>query len=430
MLKMYRTLMAAGEPVLTRILERRSLKGKEDETRMGERKGKPGLERPDGQLVWLHAASVGEAQSALILIEELLAKNTSMHALVTTGTVTSAKMMAKNLPERAFHQFYPLDHPDWVANFMNHWHPDLVLWMESELWPNMLAEIKERNIPAALVNARLSSKSYRFWKMAGGSTRKILNTFSLVLAQTEKDARRYQSLKAHNVITTDNIKYSAAALPFDEQSLTNLSSMCGRRPVWLYASTHDGEEDMACRIHQILKHTMPELLTIIVPRHPERRGDIMTVCEENKLQACLRGDNHNLPNPDDEIYIADTLGELGLFYRLAPIACIGRCFSNDGGGGHNPIEAMQLNCAVLFGPNVQNLQEIYDEINLSQSALPVANETELIETLRYLLENPKALHDIQSKALIFAQDKANVLDRVMQALDPLLEQSGITKRAA
>ncbi|GJL84492.1 MAG: 3-deoxy-D-manno-octulosonic acid transferase [Micavibrio sp.] len=430
MLKMYRTLMAAGEPVLTRILERRRLKGKEDTMRIGERKGQPGRQRPEGQLVWIHAASVGEAQSALIVIDALLSKNESMHALVTTGTVTSAKMMAKNLPERAFHQFYPLDHPDWVDSFLSHWHPDLVLWMESELWPNMLAEIKDRNILAVLVNARLSNKSYRLWKLSGGNARKILETFSLVLAQTEKDARLYQSLKASHVITTDNLKYSAKPLPFDEESLSNLSAMCGRRPLWLYASTHDGEEAMACRIHQVLQNTIPDLLTIIVPRHPERRKDIVATCAEHNLRTCLRGDSHALPGNEDEIYIADTLGELGLFYRLSPIACIGRCFSNDGGGGHNPIEAMQLNCAVLFGPHVQNLQEIYGEIDLEQSALRVGNETEFIETLRYLLENPKALHEIQNRALSFAQDKSNVLDRIMQALKPVFEQSGITKEAA
>ncbi len=427
---MYRSIMAAGEPVLSRILDRRSLRGKEDTARMGERKGRPGLKRPEGKLAWVHAASVGEAQSALILIESLLNSNPALHVLVTSGTVTSARMMDKNLPARAFHQFYPLDHPDWVESFINHWRPDLVLWMESELWPNMLAEIRERHIPAALINARMSSRSYMFWRLAGKGARNVLDCFSLVLAQTEKDARHYQSLGARNVITTDNLKYSAKPLGFDEDSLRRISAACGRRPLWLYASTHDGEEAMACRIHQVLKNSMPDLLTIIVPRHPDRRNDILATCNEYKLKARLRGETKQLPGTDEDIYIADTLGELGLFYRLSSVACIGRCFSNDGGGGHNPIEAMQLNCTVIFGPHVKNFQEIYDEMFLMKTGLRVTTEDEFIQTLRRILNDAKSREEIQKKAFAFAQDKANVLERVMNTLSPLLSRAGISREAA
>ncbi len=424
---MYRSLMSVSRPALLHLLDRRSQKGKEDPSRLSERKGTAGRKRPAGKLAWVHAASVGEAQSALILIEALLKKNEALNILVTTGTVTSAKMMAKNLPERAFHQFYPLDHPDWVDSFLSHWHPDAVFWMESELWPNMLLAIKERNIPAALINARLSERSYKTWRIFGRAAKNILETFSIILTQNEKEAQRFRSLKAPHVLTTDNLKYNARALGFDEKSLTDLSSMTARRPLWLYASTHDGEEALACGIHQILKATMPDLLTVIVPRHPDRRENIVKTCESYNLNTRLRGANHDLPQREDDIYIADTLGELGLFYRLSPVACIGRCFSNDGGGGHNPVEAMQLNCAVLFGPNVQNLQEIYDEIDAVHAAIKVNTEEQFTETLRDLLNNPKALQDVQTNAVNFAHEKAKVLVRVLDALEPILVQSGIVK---
>lgn len=425
MLKIYKSVMSTAAPALDFILNKRLQGGKEDAVRIAERKGVPGKNRPQNPLIWLHAASVGEAQSALIMIESLLKKNDTLGILVTTGTLTSAAMMEKNLPARAFHQFYPLDHPAWVKTFLDHWRPDLVLWMESELWPNMLLEIKTRNIPAALINARLSEKSYKRWKLLGGAAEKLLDTFSLILAQTEEDEKSYRALKARTVITTGNLKYSASALPYDQKALDDLSAMTTNRPLWLYASTHDGEEDMACRIHQILKNTMPDLLTVLVPRHPERREDILNTCNAHSLAARLRGQNHELPHNDDDIYIADTLGELGIFYRLAPVTCIGRSFSRDGGGGHNPIEAAQLNCAILSGPNVQYQRKIFDEMQNAQAVTIVKDEIKFTEALRNLLNDPSARQKLQTNALNFSKQKSHVIDTVMQNLEPLLEQSGI-----
>lgn len=423
MLKLYKTITGASEPFLKLLLKKRLRAGKEDGLRIKERKGKTPLDRPEGKLYWLHAASVGEAQSALILIHALLKNDKKVHILVTTGTKTSAEMMAKKLPERTTHQFYPLDHPKWVARFLDHWSPDFVFWMESELWPNMLGNIKARDIPAVLINARLSPRSFKRWQKFRSSITDILSTFTIILSQTEQEGEYYKALGAQNVYVTDNIKYSADALDYSEQDFGKIHARIKNRPTWLYASTHKGEETLACDIHAELKQRIPDLLTIIVPRHPERGREIVPLCEKFDLDTLTRGRSKRLPDADTDIYIADTLGELGLFYSLSPIAVIGRSFSDDGGGGHNPIEAAQLGCSVLHGPNVQNLQDIFDDMNQCGAAVKVEDKEQFIEELQKLFSDQSYLQNLQNKANDFAGAKTRVIDTVMDHLKPLLKDA-------
>lgn len=429
MLNLYHSLTSHSAPALRGILKRRLRRGKEDAARLPERMGEPGLPRPHGKLVWFHAASVGEAQSTLILIDALLTRFPDIHVLITTGTVSSAAIMQQRLPPRAIHQFYPLDHPQWVENFLNHWSPDLILWMESELWPNMLRGIRTRNIHCVLVNAHMSRRSYRRWKHVRETAAKLLSAFDLCLAQTEQDAGYYTRLRAVAVRVRDNVKYSADPLPHDPSALTAikaaLQSTLRPRPVWLFASTHAGEEDIACRLHLELQKTYPDLLTIIAPRHPERREEILTTCQAHNLTTRLRSRDLVAPAATDQIYIADTLGELGLFYRLAPMACIGRSFSNDGGGGHNPIEAAMLGCAVLHGPHVQNQHQIFAEMDQAQASIRVDTEQDFLAALHHLFKNPAALTELQIRGSKFAQDKATVLVQIMNDLEPLLIDCGI-----
>ncbi len=428
MIKLYHSITKSGEKPLTWLLKWRTAKGKEDSTRLHERMGSPQTPRPDGPLVWVHAASVGEAQSTLILIERLLRDNENLHILLTTGTLSSAQFLSPKLPSRCIHQFYPLDHPDWVAKFLDHWKPQLALWMESELWPNMLAAIRARNIPAALVNARLSAKSYKSWNLFKAAAQELLSTFSLILAQTERDEAYFADLGAGNIVVTDNLKYSAKPLHGEDEHLRALSGAALGRKIWVYASTHEGEEYIACRLHQILKNKIPDLLTIIVPRHPERRDDIIKTIESHRLKYTVRGPGLIPPGEDADIYLADTFGELGLFYRLAPLACIGRSFSNDGGGGHNPIEAAQLHCAVLHGPNVQFQQDIFDEMNRAGAALRISDEAHFRQTLERLLNDDAALTELQEKAAAYAAGKTAVIERVMEGLTPLLARAGIEQK--
>ncbi len=424
MLDYYYKLTSKCEKLFNTLLENRLKRGKESDIRLSERKGRSTLPRPTGTLIWIHAASVGEAQSTLILIDTISKQQADIKFLVTSGTLTSAQLMADRLPENAFHQFYPLDYPDWTNSFLNHWKPDLILWMESELWPNMLMQIKNRNIPSILVNARLSKKSYHAWKLFSGSAKKILSTFTLILTQTKTDELRFKNLGAKKVITTDNLKYSAAPLPYSDKELQNIQNIIKNRPTWVFASTHDGEEFLACKIHDILVKKMPDLLTIIVPRHPERRDDIRKTCRAMNLPHTFRSDNTNNqktpPEANTQIYVADTLGELGLFYKLTDIAVIGRSFSNDGGGGHNPIEAAQLGCAVLTGPNIQFQQQLFDEMFAANAAHQVRDKSDLLKQLQTLLTDAATRTKAITHAIEFSKTKTGVIDRVMENLTPLL----------
>lgn len=421
-LKIYRYVTALSAPLLEWLLASRTSRGREDPLRIHERRGEARRPRPQGMLIWIHAASVGEAQSALLLIEAMKHSATGVNILVTTGTKTSATLMERRLPAFAFHQYVPLDHPQWINRFLNHWNPDLALWMESELWPNMLMALKDRKTPAALVNARLSDKSFKRWMMIKNTAQKILESFDLILTQSEQYTERFHQLGAVQAVTTDNIKYGAAPLPYDETSLATLQIATENRPIWVYASTHAGEEALACRIHKRLKETLPEILTIIVPRHPERRENIAKICFENGVSYRMRSHNAALPAPDDDIYIADTLGELGLFYRLSPIAMIGRSFSDDGGGGHNPVEAAQLGAAVLTGPNNQFQAQLYTDMRSHGAVIEAESEEELYTALLNLVTNADLLIEARASSAKFIQTKSGAADSVLQNIAPLIQK--------
>lgn len=422
MLDLYRATTLVLEPALGSLLRRRASRGKEIPERLDERRGFAALPRPEGFLIHLHAASVGEAQSAKIILDDVLQSDSKLHILITTGTVTSAHMMGHHLPDRCLHQFVPLDHPAWVKRFYDHWQPDLTLWMESELWPNMLSEIKKRKITALLVNARLSDKSFSRWRVFKNSAHELLSAFSLVMAQTLQDAERFEMLGAKSVIATGNLKFGAKPLPCHEPDLHALVDHLRNRPVWLFASTHKGEEAMAARIHQQLKVSMPQILTLIVPRHPARRHEIRDDLESTGLVVTLRGEQKMLPAPHSDIYVADTMGELGLFYRLAPVACIGRSLSDDGGGGHNPIEAAQLQCAVLHGPHVQLQKSIYEDMLAAKACKRVDNESELTAELHALLTNQPYLEARRQAAFEFTRSSVDVVNTVMSHIKSFLRE--------
>jgi len=410
--------MDRAEPLLKRLLDMRVAKGKENPARLNERRGEYAHERPKGQLIWLHAASVGEAQSALILINALLNRDPHSNILVTTGTLSSAKRMEESLPDRAFHQFIPLDHPQWVAAFLDHWQPDCALWMESELWPNMLRAVKARNIPAVLINARLSKRSLKRWRLVKNSIGELLSSFHMILAQSDQDMRNFQSLGARHVSALGNLKYSASPLCCDESDFKAMQAAVGLRPVVVYASTHEGEENMIAGIHDVLENEFPDLLSIIIPRHPERGTAIAAA-----VKGSLRGMDKALPDANTRIYIADTLGEMGLFYRLSTIVYVGRSLSRDGGGGHNPLEPALLHCAVVHGSHVQNLRDIYDDMQSANACLEVANKQELAQKIAWLLNNDAARDGFIKRAHDFANTKSHVIDEVMEQIAPILEKA-------
>lgn len=420
MYRLYRALTYASKPFLKILLNQRVKKGKEDPARYLEKTAQISRERPSGTIMWLHAASVGEVQSALILVQKLLKKFPDHNILITTGTRTSAQLIEQKITtSRVTHQFAPLDHPDWVCKFLNHWKPDMALWIESELWPNILHEIKKRDIKAVLINARMSESSYNNWKKALPIARVCLDAFNNILCQTEDDQKKYKALGANNTAVTNNLKYSAEPLPVNEQNLADIRDSCANRKIWVYASTHDAEEAIACEVHQKLQSKYPDMLTIIVPRHPERRNEIAKIC--SKIKTVFRGEEKRLPHKTDQIYVVDTLGELGLVYKLSNIVCIGRTFSNDGGGGHNPIEPAHYGCAVLHGPNVQNLVEVFDQMKSEKACLPVQTTEQLYKKIEGLLANEAECKIMQKNAKAFANKRTSVIETIMAHIEPSLK---------
>ena len=410
-------LATLAAPALSIWLARRARLGKEDPARLGERRGIGGLERPAGRLLWIHGASVGEARSVLPLLNLILDTHRGAQALVTTGTLASARMLADALPSRARHQFAPLDVPAWVARFLDHWRPDAALWVESELWPNMLAALATRGVPAALVNARLSQRSFDTWRRAAPLLRPPLGAFARVLAQSEADAARFAALGAHDVAMPGNLKFDAAILPADVAALASLRAALAGRPCWLAASTHAGEEEIAAAAHQELEPSFPGLLTIVVPRHAPRGEEIAAMLSARGLRHARRG-RGELPGADTQVYVADTMGELGLFYRLAPIAFIGRSLAR--GGGQNPLEAAALGAALLAGPQTGNFRDIYDLLAAAGGVRIVADGAALGAALGALLADTDARAAIAARAGAATAAGRGATTRALAALGGIL----------
>ncbi len=347
-LALYRTLGWGLTPLLPLFLERRRARGKEHPIRWRERLGVAGLARPAGPLIWLHGASVGESLALLPLVEALRQTRPDANLLVTTGTVTSAALLADRLPTGVLHQFVPVDIPAAVDRFLAHWRPDLVLWTESDLWPTILTRLKARGTPALLLNARLSDRSFRRWQRARPVMRALLGCFSDVLARGPDDAARFLALGAAKVQSAGNLKLAAAPLPVDDAVLAAIRARLGARPVVVAASTHPTEEALIAATHRALLADFPDLLTIIAPRHPQRGPEIAAA-----ITAPCRSQGAELPV--EGLYVADTIGELGLWYRLARVAVIGGSFIPH--GGQNPTEAVRLGCPVIVGPHMENFRE-------------------------------------------------------------------------
>ena len=381
----YAALATLAAPVLRGLLRRRAARGKEIVARLPEREGIEAASRPPGRLIWLHAASVGEAVSILPVLCALPA---DIHVLLTTGTVTSAALLARRLPElglsdRVQHRFAPLDVPAWAARFLDHWRPDGAGFVESEIWPNLLGACRARSIPTMLVNARISPRSFSRWRRVPGLARQLFAGFALAQAQSLAVAERLRALGVSRVIDEGNLKFAAAPLPCDEAELARLRILTAARPVWLAASTNVGEEALLLPVHDALAARFPGLLTIIVPRHPERGPEIAALAAPRPVTRRAAGQD---PPADGGIWVADTLGELGLFYRLVGHAFVGRSLVNL--GGQNPIEPARLGCAVAVGPHVFNFLEAVAVLEAAGGLARIADAAALTDWVAAMLTDP------------------------------------------
>jgi 3-deoxy-D-manno-octulosonic-acid transferase len=419
-LVLYRLATGALRPLAGPLLSWRLGRGKEDGARIAERRGEPGLARPAGALVWLHGASVGEALSLLPLIERLTRRGRSV--LITTGTVTSAAVLAERLPSGAFHQFIPLDAPQFMRRFVAHWRPDLVLIAESELWPNFILEARRSGAPIILVNARLSERSFRRWRRLGRFIGALLAQVDLVLAQSEGDGARFAELGAPSVRRVGNLKYDAPPPPVDRQELAFLQGRLSGRQVWIAASTHEGEETIVGEAHRLIARIFPDLLTLIAPRHPSRGAAIAAQLAALGLSCAVRSTGAQ-PGPQTAVYICDTIGELGLFYRLAGVVFVGK--SLVAGGGQNPIEPAKLASAILHGPDVANFAEVYALLDAAGGALAVSDAQGLAQALAALFADGARLRAMARAAGGAVESQAGALDRLLEAVEPYLPQAAL-----
>jgi 3-deoxy-D-manno-octulosonic-acid transferase len=422
-LQSYRVMSALLEPAAAGLLLWRRRRGKEDPTRFAERRGYPGVRRPDKTLVWLHGASVGETVTLLPLVEKL--KRRGLAVLVTSGTVTSAKLLAARLPAGVIHQYLPLDVPRYMRRFLDYWRPELGLICESEIWPNLMIEARKRAIPLVLVNARMSERSFKRWYKLPQTSRYLLSCFESCLAQSQGDGERLAQLGAPRVSIAGNLKFDVPAPPADADTLAILDGLTTGRPVWIAASTHPGEDEQVIAAHLGLKAHLPKLLTIIAPRHPQRGAEIDALAQANGIATAQRSQG-GMPERDIELYIADTVNELGLFYRLSQVAFIGGSLTPV--GGHNPIEPAKLGCALLHGPYVHNATDVFAAFDRGGGAREVADTQALAGAVHRWLSDPAAARQAARAAAQTSHQLGGALNRTMQTIEPLLMRVAIGLR--
>ncbi|TPQ32671.1 3-deoxy-D-manno-octulosonic acid transferase [Bradyrhizobium guangdongense] len=424
-LRVYQHLASGLVPLAPALIKRRLKQGKEDPARVGERRGLSQDVRPHGPLVWIHGASVGEVLAAAALIERL--RDLNLRILLTSGTVTSAAVVAKRFPPDVIHQYVPYDSPRYVARFLDHWKPSLALFIESDLWPNLILAGAARRLPMVLINGRMSPRSFPRWRRVQGTISALLSRFDICLAQSKTDAERFSALGSRNVVTTGNLKLDVAAPPADPVKLERLMSMTRGRPIIVAASTHPGEDEMLVAAHRSLAGFFPSLLTVIVPRHPDRGSSIAGLITASGLKPALRS-REELPTAATDVYIADTMGELGLFYRLSPIVFMGGSLIPH--GGQNPIEAIKLGASVIHGPHVFNFTDVYEALDGSGGARQADTQEALVKQLGQLLADPAVRETMHRAGHGVVERLGGALDRTITALEPYLLQLRIEMGAA
>ncbi|AFL49118.1 3-deoxy-D-manno-octulosonic-acid transferase [Sinorhizobium fredii] len=413
-LSSYRWLGTAIYPFVGPYLALRAAKGKEDPARRRERYGHASAPRPPGPLVWFHAASVGETAAVTPLIKEI--RRRGIAVVLTTGTTTSARVAAERLGTGVIHQYVPLDFKPGVSRFLEYWQPDLAIIAESEIWPMTIVELGRRHIPQVLVNGRLSDRTFARWKKRPSLADALFENLALVIAQSDIDAERFRTLGALPVMVSGNLKVDTDAPPHDPQVLREYSQQIGSRKTWAAISTFEGEEEAAGVVHHALKQRHG-LLTIVVPRHPERSDAVEAALAAKGLKVARRTRGDRL-TPDVDIFLGDTIGEMGLYLRLTEVAFVGRSLFAE--GGQNPLEPAMLGCAVLSGANVQNFRETYQMLSKNGSAKIVRDVEMLAKGVNYLLGNDDMRRSMIDAGLETVQQMRGALTATMRGLEPYI----------
>ena len=411
-LALYAAATRLLEPLAPGLLRGRAVRGKEDPGRLNERLGRPTGPRRDDPLVWLHGVSVGESLSLLPLIESLRARRPDLTLLVTSGTITSAELLAKRLPAGVIHQFAPVDAPGAVARFLDHWRPGLALFVESELWPNLIVAAAKRGVKLGLISARMTEASANGWRRFPASARALLRAFNLIMPQDAATAARLQGLGAL-VGPALNLKLVGDPPPVDAAQAEALRKAIGARRAVLAASTHPGEELL---IAGALRDV--DALLIVAPRHPDRGPAVAADLALAGLTVARRAAGEPL-TPTTRVYVADTLGELGAFYSAAEVVVMGGSFIA-GIGGHNPMDPAHLARTIVTGPHVENAAAIYADLYADAAAIEAADASALARHVTGLLANPVIARRVGAAAQAYAGRQGAALEAAVGLLEPLL----------
>ncbi|MFB2549537.1 lipid IV(A) 3-deoxy-D-manno-octulosonic acid transferase [Ensifer soli] len=419
----YRWLGTALYPVIWSYLGVRTARGKEDPARRRERYGHASLPRPPGPLVWIHAASVGETSAVIPLIREIRRRDISV--LLTTGTRTSAKVAEERLGASVIHQYVPIDLKPAISRFLDYWEPDLAIIAESEIWPMTIMELGRRHIPQVLVNGRLSDRTFARWKKRPVIADALFENLALVIARSEEDAERFRTLGALPVMVSGNLKVDTDMPAPDGEALRRYRQQIGARKTWAAISTFDGEENAAGVVHKALKERVPGLLTLVVPRHPERADEIEAALHAKGLVVARRTRNDPL-TADTDIFLGDTIGEMGLYLRLTEIAFVGKSLTGE--GGQNPLEPAMVGCAILSGSNVQNFRDAFQILAKNGSAKIVRDVEMLAKGVHYLLVNDDMRKQMIEAGLETIHEMRGALSATVRGLEPYINPLTVKAR--
>ncbi|TWF57310.1 lipid IV(A) 3-deoxy-D-manno-octulosonic acid transferase [Neorhizobium alkalisoli] len=409
-------------PLSSPYLAYRAMKGKEDSSRRLERLGYASLARPRGPLVWVHAASVGETMAVMPLIREL--RRREIHILLTTGTMTSAALVQARLGDEVMHQYVPLDVKFPIKRFIAYWKPDACITAESEIWPTTVVELARRRIPQIRVNARISDRSFTRWSNHNNIAETLFEKLALVVAQSDLDAERFRDLGAWPVIVSGNLKTDTDPPPCDEVTLARYRKEIGARKTWAAISTFDGEEKAASAVHRALKPKNGQL-TIIVPRHPDRADEVEEMLKGEGLNVARRSRNDEITAAVD-VFLGDTIGEMGLYLRLTEIAFVGKSLTNE--GGQNPLEPAMLGSAVLTGPNIQNFRDSYHHLVRKGGARVVKDIEMLAKAVHYLMINDLARRKMVDAGHEAMEEMRGALGKTVKALEPYINPLTVSAR--
>jgi 3-deoxy-D-manno-octulosonic-acid transferase len=414
-LRLYRAATTVLGPLAGAALAWRARAGKEDAARLPERFGHASAARPRGALVWLHGASVGETRVLMLLRNALAARRSDLSFLFTSGTRTSASLLASP-PPRALHQFAPIDRIPVARRFVQHWRPNLAVFAESDLWPNLIEEAAAAGVKLALVNARMSGKSLDSWRRSPATAAYLMKRFDTILAADMRTADGIGALVGRAIAAPGNLKAAAPAPKVDAAALAEARAACASRRIWLAASTHPGEEEIVLAAHDILRQAHPDALLVIAPRHPERGPDIATLARGAPRRSA------GARIGCEPVHIADTMGELGLFYALAPVSLVAGSLL-PGLRGHNPVEPAQLGSAVVAGPHTDSFADIYADLGEAGAVSNVRDAHTLAAAVEALWRNEAQRTRQTDSARAVLARSGGALEVTVAALEALLPQA-------